>query len=116
MARTFIDLSVHLENGGLADPPGYGPEIDYRSHRDTVAEICRFFPGLKPADLPDGEGWAIEHIRLTTHAGTHLDAPWHFASIMDGDKRAIKSTYSMAWAAGAMSSRVSIAVTRSANG
>lgn len=89
MARTFIDLSVHLENGGLADPPGYGPEIDYRSHRDTVAEICRFFPGLTPADLPDGEGWAIEHIRLTTHAGTHLDAPWHFASIMDGDKRAI---------------------------
>ena len=88
MARTFIDLSVPLENGGLADPPGYAPDITYKDHKDTAADVCRFFPGLAPADLPDAEGWAIEEIRLTTHNGTHLDAPWHFASTMDGGKRA----------------------------
>jgi kynurenine formamidase len=39
--------------------------------------------------LPDGEGWAIEEVKITTHNGTHLDAPWHYASTMDGGKRAI---------------------------
>src|SRR5215471_13408754 len=47
------------------------------------------FPGMKKEDLPDGEGWGIEWIRLTTHCTTHLDAPWHFASTMDHGKRAI---------------------------
>ena len=28
-------------------------------------------------------------MQLSTHNGTHLDAPWHFASTMDGGKRAI---------------------------
>jgi kynurenine formamidase len=50
--------------------------------------VCTYFPGLKPGDLPDGEGWAIEEIRLTTHNGTHLDAPYHFHSTMDRGKRA----------------------------
>jgi kynurenine formamidase len=39
--------------------------------------------------LPDSEAWAVEQIRLSTHNTTHLDAPWHFASTMDGGKRAI---------------------------
>ncbi len=38
--------------------------------------------------MPDREGWAIEWIKLSTHCGTHLDAPYHFASTMDRGKRA----------------------------
>jgi len=47
------------------------------------------FPGAGPEVLADGEGWAIEKIWLTTHCGTHMDAPYHYASTMDNGQRAI---------------------------
>jgi kynurenine formamidase len=89
MPRKLIDISVPLENDVAADPPGRGPSIEYRDHRQGAAEIVRYFPGLQESDLPDHEGWAVENVRLSTHNGTHLDAPYHFASTMDRGERAI---------------------------
>jgi len=89
MPRRFVDLSVALEAGIASDPPGHRPEIYYFGHADTAAEVAGFFPGLRTDDLPGGEGWAIERMRLTTHTGTHLDAPYHHHSTMNGGERAI---------------------------
>ena len=89
MARRIIDLSVFLENDIISDPPGYRPKIEYIDHNSSVPELLEFFPGLEAKDLPDGEAWAIERVELITHNGTHLDAPFHFASTMDGGQRAI---------------------------
>lgn len=88
-AGRFVDLSIWLENDVISDPEVYRPRIDYIDHRASAPELIGFFPGLTQEDLPDGEAWAIERVQLITHNGTHLDAPYHFASTMDGGKRAI---------------------------
>ncbi len=62
-------------------------EIHYRGHAETAEEVCRIFPGLCPEQLPDGVGWAVEDVRISTHNGTHMDAPWHYHSTMDGGAR-----------------------------
>jgi kynurenine formamidase len=89
MARRFVDLSIFLENDVISDPPGYRPKISYVDHRMSVPELLGFFPGLRAADLPAGEAWAIEKLELITHNGTHLDAPYHFASTMSKGERAM---------------------------
>lgn len=89
MTGNIIDLSIYLENDVISDPPGMKPEISYFNHRDTPEQVTAFFPGLTPGDLPDGEGWAVERVKLSTHNGTHLDAPWHFHSTMNDGERAI---------------------------
>jgi len=86
----IIDLSVALKAGIASDPPSMLPRIKYLDHHDGAKEFMAWFPGLKAEQLPDGEGAAMEQITFTTHNGTHLDAPWHFASTQDGGKPALK--------------------------
>jgi kynurenine formamidase len=89
MTRRLIDISSSLRTGIMSDPPQMLPEIDYTAHKAGALEMAAAFPGLTPGQLPDGEGWAVERVRISTHNGTHLDAPWHFASTMNNGERAI---------------------------
>ncbi len=89
MARKIIDISIYIENDVASDPPGYSPKITYFNHQDTFPQIGAFFPGLEKDDLPDGETWALEQVKLLTHNGTHLDAPYHFHSTMNQGEQAI---------------------------
>ncbi len=86
MTRRIVDLSIYLENDVASDPPGLEPQVTYFTHQNTWEQIAPYFPGLRKEDLPDGEAWAVEKVQLSTHNGTHLDAPWHFHSTMDAAK------------------------------
>lgn len=88
MPRRLIDISVALEADIASDPPMMLPQIDYHAHADTAGQVASFFPGLKKEDLPGGEGWAVEFLRVATHNGTHLDAPYHHHSTMNKGERA----------------------------
>jgi len=85
----IVDLSVPLANDVPADPPFQKVEIDYTGHDQGARDLAAAFPGLTPDQLPDGKGWAVERVRISTHNGTHMDAPWHYHPTMDGGKRAI---------------------------
>lgn len=89
MARRIVDISTALKAGIASDPKGTEPQITYVDHQQSVGQLTGFFPGLTKDQLPAGEGWAVEQLVVSTHNGTHLDAPYHFHSTMDGGKRAM---------------------------
>jgi kynurenine formamidase len=88
MTRRFIDISVPLQTGVKSDPPPLLPQIDYMGHVAGAQQIVKMFPGMTVDQIPGGEGPAAETVHITTHNGTHLDAPWHYGSTMDGGKPA----------------------------
>jgi hypothetical protein len=83
IAGRFVDISMPISMRVITDPPPLRPRIAYRHHRDGAQDIAGMFPGLSPDELPDGEGWAVEDITLTSHSGSHMDAPWHYHSTTD---------------------------------
>ncbi len=85
----LIDLSISIEPDLPSDPPMMIPQVEYVDHDAGAQQMEQFFPGLKRKDLPDGLGWALEKITLTTHSGTHLDAPYHYHPTMDRGKAAL---------------------------
>jgi kynurenine formamidase len=79
----FIDISMPISNEVVTDPPIIKPTIQYSAHSDGAMQMLPFFPGLSVNDLPNGEGWASEMLTLSTHSGSHMDAPWHYHSTTD---------------------------------
>jgi kynurenine formamidase len=82
MARRLIDISVALQAGIASDPPHALPEIKYLDHHDTAPATAKYF-GVEIDQLPQGEYAAVERCSISTHNGTHLDAPYHYFSSMN---------------------------------
>lgn len=72
--QRIVDLSVPLEETPSERVP---VSVRYVSHKEGAGEMCSIF-GAQPQDLPHCGGWAGEELRLISHAGTHVDAPWHY--------------------------------------
>ena len=84
---TLIDLSDCLENATSDFEPN-AHHIEYTDHQQGVAMTERLFC-FCPAYWPDGAGWAVETVTLSTHSGTHVDAPYHYGPTMHGAARTI---------------------------
>jgi kynurenine formamidase len=90
----FIDLSIPLINPTelLFDPESTELNIEYNDHTKGAEQMGRTFNLVPEKHLPIGKGWATERITISTHNGTHMDSPWHFAPIQDreiGQKKAM---------------------------
>jgi kynurenine formamidase len=88
LSRQIIDLSVTLTDTIKSDPPGLGPSISYLDHQVGAQEFTNMF-GVPEGAMRDGAGPASERCEITTHNGTHMDAPWHYHPTMNGGQRAI---------------------------
>lgn len=82
MSRRIVDISVPLMTGIASDPPHMLPQIEYLDHHATAPALAAFF-GVPVGALPDGEYAAVEQVSISTHNGTHLDAPYHYFSTMN---------------------------------
>lgn len=91
---TLIDLSRTLDpaNRDLV-PSAYqplaavlAPKIHYLSPGgEGLQRVVDIF-GCTPDDLPNGEGWGEDVLtEMNTHCGTHVDAPLHSGSIIEGE-------------------------------
>lgn len=70
----YIDLSIPLEPN-LSEPESV--EIEFINHREG-AEILTKTSGVSPDSFPKGLGVNLERIKMTSHSGTHIDAPLHY--------------------------------------
>jgi kynurenine formamidase len=82
----FIDLSALITPSPEGVQGFLRTDIQYQSHVEGAAGIQAMLN--VPANLlRRGEGWAVETItNLGTHNTTHIDAPWHYNSQIQGKR------------------------------
>ena len=90
----LIDLSLPISSSTPEPEP---PKIDYIDHRHAATELAASAthllkqalhnapdaPVITEEAFPDQLGLANEKILLDSHAGTHMDAPWHFGPLCE---------------------------------
>ncbi|HDR15124.1 MAG TPA: cyclase family protein [Desulfobacteraceae bacterium] len=76
----IIDLSTPLTPRDKSRRP---PTIQYVDHEASAGRSAAVY-GINTDDFREGRYAAIEHITLTTHDTTHMDAPWHYHPTSEG--------------------------------
>ncbi len=82
----IIDLSAQIAQTPEDTPEYSAVGIAYHTHAEGAAAVENLL-NVPRALMRQAEGWATETItRLETHGTTHVDAPWHYNSIIQGQK------------------------------
>lgn len=84
LARRVLDLSMVTDS----DPsPMMNVTVTNLDHENGAAEDQKHWD-IDPEDWPfPGNAYADDFVEMTTHAGTHMDAPWHFGPLTLPDKQ-----------------------------
>ena len=80
----LIDLSVGIIPDAPHEP--WKPGVRYLTHEDEGLDWIKSTFGAEEEDLvpSGGKGAAFEEVTAITHAGTHVDAPWHYGPRSEG--------------------------------
>lgn len=81
----FIDLSSTIATSPEGTPPFLRTEVAYSGHAAGAAQAQAILK-VPPSVFKDSEGWATEILHLGTHDSTHIDAPWHYNSAIQGER------------------------------
>lgn len=92
----LVDLSVAVDPAHWEPEPVRRKVIGHREGADLLGKsyaylkapnrLARWFRlaqhrlgrGVTHRDFPEGKALSLMHYTLTTHTGTHMDAPWHY--------------------------------------
>jgi cyclase len=81
----IIDLSSSVDAAGWEPDPITHEIMTPAEGARHMSEEMRAHFGLEldPAELPGGELLSLDKLTLTSHTGTHVDAPSHYGSVGD---------------------------------
>jgi kynurenine formamidase len=93
----IIDLSATIIPSRPDALPFERVEINYASHAEGASQIETMLK-VSPDLLRNNEGWAVEEFtKLATHSVTHVDAPWHYNSVIQGQRAATIDELPLEW-------------------
>lgn len=77
----IVDLSMVTST----DPsPLMNVKLTHLSHIEGAMEDLKYY-GIHPEDWPNpGMSFADDFLEMTTHAGTHMDSPYHMTPVSEG--------------------------------
>lgn len=95
-----IKFINHKKGAGLL---GLAGMISEKSCLETLRNFILYFLGIKRVNytaFPDKVGLAWEKVKLETHTGTHLDAPWHFGPFSESNSSKTIDQIPLEWCYG----------------
>ena len=109
----MIDLSAMIEPSPEGVPEFLRTDIVYHSHAEGAAGVEAILK-VPASLLRNREGWATETImNMSTHSTTHVDAPWHYNSHIQGERAVTIDELPLEWF---FSDGVVLDMTRKADG
>jgi kynurenine formamidase len=79
----IVDLSAPIAESSPGTPDFQRNAVEYVDHAQGAAEVEALY-GVPARLLRDREGWTREVVQLGTHNSTHVDAPYHYNSTIQG--------------------------------
>jgi len=97
MAVKIIDLSMVTES----DPsPLMNVKLTHLGHELGAIEDQKYYD-IDPDDWPNkGKSYADDFLEMSSHAGTHMDSPYHMSPVVEGKPAKTIDQWPLEWCVG----------------